>query len=93
MSGRALVSSRPAGVRLRRAPRTGPAVGDDEFAPLGAGGGPGPVRGAVGRDGAAAVFDGDGEHGVGLDECLAAVRAEGLGDPVGIVPPADGKSP
>ncbi|MBB4898528.1 hypothetical protein [Streptomyces griseomycini] len=47
----------------------------------------------MGRDGAAAVFDGDGEHGVGLDECLAAVRAEGLGDPVGIVPPADGKSP
>jgi uncharacterized iron-regulated membrane protein len=35
---------------------------------------------------------GDGEHGVGLDRILAAARAEGLGDPVEIVPPADATS-
>ncbi|CAL9355536.1 PepSY-associated TM helix domain-containing protein [Streptomyces sp. Tu 3180] len=31
---------------------------------------------------------GDAAHGVGLDRVLAAARAEGLGDPVEIVPPA-----
>ncbi|MEV4233006.1 PepSY domain-containing protein, partial [Streptomyces bobili] len=41
---------------------------------------------AAGGDG------GDGEHGVGLDRILAAARAEGLGDPVEIVPPADAGS-
>ncbi|MFI6034861.1 PepSY-associated TM helix domain-containing protein [Streptomyces sp. NPDC051315] len=35
---------------------------------------------------------GGGEHGVGLDKVLAAARAEGLGDPVEIVPPADAES-
>ncbi|MFF8970154.1 PepSY-associated TM helix domain-containing protein [Streptomyces sp. NPDC014995] len=35
---------------------------------------------------------GTGEHGVGLDRVLAAARAEGLGDPVEIVPPADAES-
>ncbi|KOU56975.1 peptidase [Streptomyces sp. MMG1533] len=35
---------------------------------------------------------GDAEHGVGLDKILAAARAEGLGDPVEIVPPADASS-
>ncbi|WP_320774591.1 PepSY domain-containing protein [Streptomyces sp. CRN 30] len=39
--------------------------------------------------GAAAGTGGDAEHGVGLDKVLAAARAEGLGDPVEIVPPAD----
>ncbi|MFJ8106022.1 PepSY-associated TM helix domain-containing protein [Streptomyces sp. NPDC096132] len=38
---------------------------------------------------AASGTGGDGEHGVGLDKVLAAARAEGLGDPVEIVPPAD----
>ncbi|MER5378551.1 PepSY-associated TM helix domain-containing protein [Streptomyces sp. NPDC002553] len=41
---------------------------------------------AAGGDG------GNGEHGVGLDKVLAAARAEGLGDPVEIVPPADAGS-
>ncbi|MGQ5652393.1 PepSY-associated TM helix domain-containing protein [Streptomyces sp. EKR5.2] len=35
---------------------------------------------------------GDGRHGVGLDRVLAAARAEGLTDPVEIVPPADASS-
>ncbi|MFI2425559.1 PepSY-associated TM helix domain-containing protein [Streptomyces sp. NPDC018955] len=35
---------------------------------------------------------GDAAHGVGLDKVLGAARAEGLGDPVEIVPPADEKS-
>ncbi|WP_043670622.1 PepSY-associated TM helix domain-containing protein [Streptomyces xylophagus] len=35
---------------------------------------------------------GDAEHGVGLDKILAAARAEGLGNPVEIVPPADANS-
>jgi len=35
---------------------------------------------------------GDAAHGVGLDRVLAAARAEGLGDPVEIVPPADEES-
>jgi uncharacterized iron-regulated membrane protein len=35
---------------------------------------------------------GNGEHGVGLDKVLSAARAEGLGDPVEIVPPADAES-
>ncbi|MBB4710785.1 putative iron-regulated membrane protein [Streptomyces luteogriseus] len=35
---------------------------------------------------------GDAAHGVGLDKVLAAARAEGLGDPVEIVPPADATS-
>ncbi|MFF3846888.1 PepSY-associated TM helix domain-containing protein [Streptomyces sp. NPDC002328] len=41
---------------------------------------------------AAAGAGGNGEHGVGLDKVLAAARAEGLGDPVEIVPPADAAS-
>ncbi|MEV6179266.1 PepSY-associated TM helix domain-containing protein [Streptomyces sp. NPDC052015] len=41
---------------------------------------------------AAAGDGGNGEHGVGLDKVLAAARAEGLGDPVEIVPPADAES-
>ncbi|KRD12178.1 MULTISPECIES: PepSY-associated TM helix domain-containing protein [unclassified Streptomyces] len=41
---------------------------------------------------AASGAGGDGEHGVGLDKVLAAARAEGLGDPVEIVPPADASS-
>ncbi|WP_328477252.1 PepSY domain-containing protein [Streptomyces sp. NBC_00377] len=41
---------------------------------------------------AASGTGGDGEHGVGLDTILAAARAEGLGDPVEIVPPADASS-
>ncbi|MGW2855842.1 PepSY-associated TM helix domain-containing protein, partial [Streptomyces sp. NPDC001215] len=35
---------------------------------------------------------GGGGHGVGLDKVLAAARAEGLTDPVEIVPPADASS-
>jgi uncharacterized iron-regulated membrane protein len=35
---------------------------------------------------------GGGEHGVGLDKVLTAARAEGLTDPVEIVPPADADS-
>ncbi|MEV3967414.1 PepSY domain-containing protein [Streptomyces sp. NPDC050698] len=35
---------------------------------------------------------GEAAHGVGLDKVLAAARAEGLGDPVEIVPPADADS-
>ncbi|MEV5357809.1 PepSY-associated TM helix domain-containing protein [Streptomyces sp. NPDC086081] len=42
--------------------------------------------------GAAAGRAGDAAHGVGLDKVLAAARAEGLGDPVEIVPPADADS-
>ncbi|WP_431995920.1 PepSY-associated TM helix domain-containing protein [Streptomyces griseoflavus] len=42
--------------------------------------------------GAAAGPAGDAAHGVGLDQVLAAARAEGLGDPVEIVPPADESS-
>ncbi|MGW0763202.1 PepSY-associated TM helix domain-containing protein [Streptomyces sp. NPDC002814] len=45
-----------------------------------------------GGHGAAAGSGGNGEHGVGLDEILAAARSEGLGDPVEIVPPADASS-
>ncbi|MGW1273445.1 PepSY-associated TM helix domain-containing protein [Streptomyces sp. NPDC002491] len=41
---------------------------------------------------AASKAGGSGEHGVGLDRILAAARAEGLGDPVEIVPPADASS-
>ncbi|PAZ11799.1 peptidase [Streptomyces sp. SA15] len=40
----------------------------------------------------ASASAGDAEHGVGLDKVLAAARAEGLGDPVEIVPPADSSS-
>lgn len=40
----------------------------------------------------ASTSAGDAEHGVGLDKVLAAARAEGLGDPVEIVPPADESS-
>ncbi|WP_328773334.1 PepSY-associated TM helix domain-containing protein [Streptomyces sp. NBC_00286] len=36
--------------------------------------------------------EGGADHGVGLDKVLAAGRAEGLGDPVEIVPPADASS-
>ncbi|TRO67881.1 PepSY domain-containing protein [Streptomyces sp. IB201691-2A2] len=39
-----------------------------------------------------ASAEGDVEHGVGLDKVLASARAEGLGDPVEIVPPADAES-
>ncbi|WP_432118111.1 PepSY-associated TM helix domain-containing protein [Streptomyces sp. bgisy032] len=42
--------------------------------------------------GSAAGRAGDAAHGVGLDKVLAAARAEGLGDPVEIVPPADARS-
>lgn len=45
-----------------------------------------------GGHGAAAGSGGSGEHGVGLDKVLASARAEGLGDPVEIVPPADASS-
>ncbi|WP_328350448.1 PepSY domain-containing protein [Streptomyces sp. NBC_00445] len=45
-----------------------------------------------GGHGAAAGSGGNGDHGVGLDEILAAARSEGLGDPVEIVPPADASS-
>ncbi|MFE7277642.1 PepSY-associated TM helix domain-containing protein [Streptomyces sp. NPDC057623] len=45
-----------------------------------------------GGHGGAAGTGGSGEHGVGLDKVLAAARAEGLGDPVEIVPPADASS-
>ncbi len=45
-----------------------------------------------GGHGGAAGTGGTGEHGVGLDKVLAAARAEGLGDPVEIVPPADASS-
>ncbi|MFF8032016.1 PepSY-associated TM helix domain-containing protein [Streptomyces sp. NPDC016626] len=41
---------------------------------------------------AAGAAGGDAAHGVGLDKVLAAARAEGLGDPVEIVPPADAES-
>ncbi|MEU9390943.1 PepSY domain-containing protein [Streptomyces sp. NPDC048324] len=40
----------------------------------------------------ASATTGSGEHGVGLDKVLAAARAEGLTDPVEIVPPADDTS-
>jgi uncharacterized iron-regulated membrane protein len=40
----------------------------------------------------ASASAGDAGHGVGLDKVLAAARAEGLGDPVEIVPPADASS-
>ncbi|RPE46113.1 putative iron-regulated membrane protein [Streptomyces sp. Ag109_O5-1] len=40
----------------------------------------------------ASMTGGAAEHGVGLDKVLAAARAEGLGDPVEIVPPADANS-
>ncbi|MEU6665711.1 PepSY domain-containing protein [Streptomyces sp. NPDC046727] len=42
--------------------------------------------------GTAAGTGGTAEHGTGLDKVLAAARAEGLGDPVEIVPPADADS-
>ncbi|MGW7280099.1 PepSY-associated TM helix domain-containing protein [Streptomyces sp. NPDC054844] len=42
--------------------------------------------------GAASGAGGDAAHGVGLDKVLSAARAEGLGDPVEIVPPADASS-
>ncbi|MFJ8149653.1 PepSY-associated TM helix domain-containing protein [Streptomyces sp. NPDC096048] len=42
--------------------------------------------------GAATGAGGDAAHGVGLDKVLSAARAEGLGDPVEIVPPADASS-
>jgi uncharacterized iron-regulated membrane protein len=45
-----------------------------------------------GGHGGAAGAGGSGEHGVGLDKVLAAARAEGLGNPVEIVPPADDSS-
>jgi uncharacterized iron-regulated membrane protein len=48
--------------------------------------------GEHGGHGSAAATGGSGEHGVGLDKVLASARAEGLGDPVEIVPPADDSS-
>ncbi|GAA3534954.1 PepSY-associated TM helix domain-containing protein [Streptomyces osmaniensis] len=48
--------------------------------------------GEHGGHGGAAGTGGSGDHGVGLDKVLAAARAEGLGDPVEIVPPADASS-
>ncbi|MGW2516868.1 PepSY-associated TM helix domain-containing protein [Streptomyces sp. NPDC001617] len=53
------------------------------------------VSAAVGGEHAghgASASAGSGEHGVGLDKVLAAARAEGLTDPVEIVPPADAES-
>ncbi|MET7481350.1 PepSY-associated TM helix domain-containing protein [Streptomyces sp. NPDC005648] len=53
------------------------------------------VSAAVGGEHAghgASASTGSGEHGVGLDKVLAVARAEGLGDPVEIVPPADAGS-
>ncbi|MEU1476746.1 PepSY-associated TM helix domain-containing protein [Streptomyces sp. NPDC001668] len=53
------------------------------------------VSSAAGGDHAghgASTAAGGAEHGVGLDKVLAAARAEGLGDPVEIVPPADESS-
>ncbi|WCH97142.1 PepSY-associated TM helix domain-containing protein [Streptomyces moderatus] len=50
------------------------------------------VGGEHGGHGGAAGAGGSGDHGVGLDKVLAAARAEGLGDPVEIVPPADASS-
>ncbi len=47
--------------------------------------------GAHAEHGAGASAGGAGQ-GVGLDKVLAAARAEGLGDPVEIVPPADDRS-
>ncbi|MGY6020059.1 PepSY-associated TM helix domain-containing protein [Streptomyces spinosirectus] len=44
-------------------------------------------HGASAADGAGAA-----EHGAGIDRVLAAARAEGLSDPVEIVPPADASS-
>ncbi|MGW1746952.1 PepSY-associated TM helix domain-containing protein [Streptomyces sp. NPDC002092] len=40
----------------------------------------------------ASATTGSGQHGVGLDEVLAAARAKDLTDPVEIVPPADANS-
>ncbi|MEW2300769.1 PepSY domain-containing protein [Streptomyces sp. NPDC006655] len=40
----------------------------------------------------ASTTGGGAEHGVGLDEVLAAARAQGLDNPVEIVPPADANS-
>ncbi|MEU8755745.1 PepSY-associated TM helix domain-containing protein [Streptomyces chartreusis] len=48
--------------------------------------------GEHGGHGGAAGEGGSGDHGVGLDKVLSAARAEGLGDPVEIVPPADASS-
>ncbi|MFC5213780.1 PepSY-associated TM helix domain-containing protein [Streptomyces coerulescens] len=48
--------------------------------------------GEHGGHGGAAGAGGSGDQGVGLDKVLAAARAEGLGDPVEIVPPADASS-
>ncbi|MDH6546909.1 PepSY domain-containing protein [Streptomyces sp. SAI-041] len=53
------------------------------------------VSAAAGGDHAghgASASAGGAEHGVGVDKVLAAARAEGLGDPVEIVPPADDTS-
>ncbi|WP_081235990.1 PepSY-associated TM helix domain-containing protein [Streptomyces viridosporus] len=54
------------------------------------------VSAAAGGDhaghGTAGAATGDAAHAAGLDEVLAAARAEGLGDPVEIVPPADAAS-
>ncbi|WP_432196179.1 PepSY-associated TM helix domain-containing protein [Streptomyces sp. bgisy027] len=50
------------------------------------------VGGEHGGHGGAAGAGGSGDHGVGLDKVLATARAEGLGDPVEIVPPADASS-
>ncbi|PWI06320.1 peptidase [Streptomyces sp. NWU339] len=48
--------------------------------------------GAHAEHGTAGGNGGDAEHGVGLDKVLAAARAERLGDPVEIIPPADAAS-
>ncbi|MEU9332879.1 PepSY-associated TM helix domain-containing protein [Streptomyces sp. NPDC048290] len=52
------------------------------------------VAASAGNDhgGHGAAAGGDADHGVGLDRVLAAARAEGLGDPVEIIPPADASS-
>lgn len=40
----------------------------------------------------ASTTGGGADHGADLDKVLTAARAEGLGDPVEIVPPADANS-
>ncbi|MFI9155168.1 PepSY-associated TM helix domain-containing protein [Streptomyces sp. NPDC053367] len=64
-----------------------PSVSTTVGGAAGAGGGHAEHGGAAGP-----ASGGPGAAGVGLDKVLAAARAEGLGDPVEIVPPADASS-
>ncbi|MFJ8079277.1 PepSY-associated TM helix domain-containing protein [Streptomyces sp. NPDC096205] len=57
-----------------------------------AGGGGGGGHAEHGGAAAGSASGGASADGVGLDKVLAAARAEGLGDPVEIVPPADASS-